>query len=350
MALPDDVINDQNFKDTIKNETKRRYFMAVDMQEKTWSALLSEQGVPDRNPNYTSSQKKFRILTVLLDTQMPKQYEIGIIDAQIKSLAFKGDDNNAHNYNFWEATRGVGSLKVDGVDTLKADATKVSLNDNFTQESINFHGKTYKTIHSKYTNRVWLDRNIGASKVCEAYNDAACYGDYFQWGRGFDGHEKSNSSNSATKINSLDNTNDKFITTQGTSSDDWVGSGVDDDGSLRESRWAATDGSSVCPQGFRVPTKEEFQEETISNEYADSFSNRDDSYASFLKLPSAGYKNNQDSSAGKAYENTHGMYWTKNVLYAHSSNITYIHFREGDTLMYSTPHRAMGGSVRCIKD
>jgi len=52
------------------------------------------------------------------------------------------------------------------------------------------HGVTYGTVTSPYTGRVWLDGNLGASQVCTAYNDSTCYGDYYQWGRGTDGHEK----------------------------------------------------------------------------------------------------------------------------------------------------------------
>jgi len=33
-------------------------------------------------------------------------------------------------------------------------------------DTILFHGKVYKTVKSPYTDRVWLDKNIGADRVC----------------------------------------------------------------------------------------------------------------------------------------------------------------------------------------
>ena len=49
--------------------------------------------------------------------------------------------------------------------------------------------KVYYVVKSPYTKRHWLDRNLGASRVCISHNDKQCYGDYFQWGRSSDGHE-----------------------------------------------------------------------------------------------------------------------------------------------------------------
>ena len=49
-------------------------------------------------------------------------------------------------------------------------------------DDLALRGKVYKVITSPYTGHKWLDRNLGASQVCTAYNDVNCYGDYFQWG------------------------------------------------------------------------------------------------------------------------------------------------------------------------
>ena len=49
---------------------------------------------------------------------------------------------------------------------------------------------TYDTIISPTTGKVWMDRNLGSKVVCTAKNHTACYGDYYQWGRNADGHEK----------------------------------------------------------------------------------------------------------------------------------------------------------------
>jgi hypothetical protein len=49
--------------------------------------------------------------------------------------------------------------------------------------------KTYQVDLSEKTGRVWLDRNLGASEACKTLTDLNCYGDYYQWGRGKDGHQ-----------------------------------------------------------------------------------------------------------------------------------------------------------------
>ncbi|MCX8486231.1 MAG: hypothetical protein ORN53_03470, partial [Crocinitomicaceae bacterium] len=45
----------------------------------------------------------------------------------------------------------------------------------------------YGTVISPYTAKVWMDRNLGASQVATSSNDAASYGDLYQWGRATDG-------------------------------------------------------------------------------------------------------------------------------------------------------------------
>nr|WP_320009862.1 hypothetical protein [uncultured Desulfobulbus sp.] len=40
------------------------------------------------------------------------------------------------------------------------------------------------------TGRVWMDHNLGASRVATSYDDKEAYGNLYQWGRGSDGHER----------------------------------------------------------------------------------------------------------------------------------------------------------------
>jgi hypothetical protein len=113
--------------------------------------------------------------------------------------------------------------------------------------TITHNGVEYKTVTSPYTGRVWLDRNLGAAEVCESYDDVACYGDYYQWGRDADGHEDSTSATTATLASSITPGHDKFIIAT-SSPYDWVASGVDD-GTLRAINWSKTDGSSIQTPG-----------------------------------------------------------------------------------------------------
>lgn len=127
------------------------------------------------------------------------------------------------------------------------------------QEGLNSDKLTYGTLTSPYTNRVWLDRNLGASRGCTSVDDESCYGDYYQWGRNSDGHEKSNSETSTrVAINSINPGHSKFITVSNWTFDnffiqpyDWTYANYDLDGSLRMASW------NPCPTGFKVPTKSE---------------------------------------------------------------------------------------------
>ncbi len=330
----------------------RTYFVAMDIIKKSWSDILSEHNIPDREPSVEHSQKKFRILTVLLDTKIPEPFEVDIISSQIEKLAFKGDDKVPTNYNFWEATRGKGTLTVDKIDeSLTTSAEEVKVDDNFESEKITFRGKIYKTIKSPYTGKIWLDRNIGASKVCESFTDTDCYGDRFQFGRGFDGHQKDNSPTTKDKKSSIDGNDDKYVlvNTRGVKTD-WLKDGVDDDLSLRLAKLRATDGTGVCPAGFRVPTANEWKAETSYNERGDKFPG-DRVSNNFLKLPKAGYRNGQSISGKIEAKGTKGSYWTSSSYKNGEEKIfiKQIFFDDSGAMFYGTKYFCNGETVRCIK-
>ena len=79
-------------------------------------------------------------------------------------------------------------------------------------KKISFKGLTYGLITSPDTGRVWLDRNLGATKVAESSTDSAAYGDLYQWGRAKDGHESSDSGATKTLANSITPATNTFIT------------------------------------------------------------------------------------------------------------------------------------------
>jgi hypothetical protein len=47
-------------------------------------------------------------------------------------------------------------------------------------------------LSSSDTKRVWLDRNLGATRAATSRQDSASYGDLYQWRRPSTGHEKRN--------------------------------------------------------------------------------------------------------------------------------------------------------------
>jgi len=197
------------------------------------------------------------------------------------------------------------------------------------------NGTVYGIVKSSHTGRTWLDRNLGASRVCTASNDALCYGDYYQWGRDFDGHEKSNSEVNSTLATDINNVGEDFIIGH-----DWTT--ADTSGNLRIAKLAAIDGSSVCPVGFRVPNQTEWANDTINN----GVDNRISAFNSFLKLSANGSRNYYNG--GMEVQGTTGIY-TINAVYD-SENVWYFGFNNGSASVYPHTYRAYGRAVRCIKD
>lgn len=236
--------------------------------------------------------------------------------------------------------------------------------------SIEHKGFTYNIITSPITGKKWLDRNLGATKVCTKSRDDisfskdeeyissqnSCFGDLYQWGRSTDGHEKSNSSITSKRSNSISEVGSSFIITAD-SPYDWVQNisqdknAVDEDGLLRMAQWSKTDGTSICPVGFRVPTSTEIYSETtsytgIENEKkgAIKVTNRNTAFKNFLKFPVSRYRFNGNGSL--YYNGSHGVVWANSV---DGSSSKYMNFnsQNADEDWYN---RAYAFSVRCIKN
>lgn len=237
--------------------------------------------------------------------------------------------------------------KVKEINTTVAVSSYESMLKTYksTFATITWRGKTYGQVASPYTGKIWLDRNLGASRVATAVDDNQSYGDYYQWGRAADGHQKSNSTTTATLATDINATNEngKFITNSN-SPCDCAESGVDDNGSLRSTAWSKTDGNSVCPAGFRVPTLDELAAETVNNSGGDSFENNTDAFNNFLKLPSAGDRGRGDGTLN--YQGSGGIIWSSSPAGSGSYDLYFV----SDDAGTGNGCRAFGFSVRCLKD
>jgi len=215
--------------------------------------------------------------------------------------------------------------------------------------TISHRGLLYNTITSPSTGRIWLDRNLGATRTCTTVDDENCYGDLYQWGRDSSGHEKRNSQTTETRANSITSTSSNFITIE-TSPDptvesyDWVSSGVDDSGEARRANWSKTDGTSVCPLGFRVPTANELIEEVLND---GGVANRDDGFTHFLKLPAGGKRDYHQGAFATVGSRTY--LWASDIgdgeYRAQNLQLTDI-----TALWIDNVRRASSGSIRCITD
>lgn len=191
-------------------------------------------------------------------------------------------------------------------------------------------------VFNPLTGRIWMDRNLGASRVATNSTDEAAYGDLYQWGRAADGHEKRNSPTTTT-LSDTDQPGHGYFIVNENFPHNWQSPGSDN-------LWQGANGiNNPCPEGYRLPTKEEWEAEI------QSWYNKDGEGAitSPLKLPQAGYRDH--SSGSLDYVESSGYYWSSTASSFYSN---YLSFNRNHSNVSSTGggSRGYGYSVRCIKD
>ena len=238
------------------------------------------------------------------------------------------------------------SLLISELENINInDGFWISANSNCTINTsdinsvIIHNGIIYNTVTSTFTNKVWLDRNLGANQVCTSLDDENCYGDYYQWGRDADGHEKYNSNTTNIQAINISSVGSNFIMSTNAYNYDWA-INIDHNGSLRSNDWSKIDGSSICPIGFRVPTKNELKLETTENNLSD----KADAFNSFLKLASAGDRRSSDALV--VSKGLWGTVWSTSINQEYSSILGF----SDSSMDWYDVKRARGLSVRCIKD
>jgi uncharacterized protein (TIGR02145 family) len=193
------------------------------------------------------------------------------------------------------------------------------------------------TIVSK-TGKIWMDRNLGASQVATSSTDANSYGDFYQWGRGADGHQIRTSATISTPSSSDVPGNANFILGSNTTDNDWRST-------RNNNLWQGVSGTNnPCPAGFRIPTQTEWKAEISS---WTSF-NAAEAFASPLKIPLAGARN-----SGGTFNNvgTAMNYWSSTIQNIYGGFYPmYIYFDGTYSSSSDGLFRAYGLSVRCIKD
>ena len=191
-------------------------------------------------------------------------------------------------------------------------------------QTLQFEGLTYKVIKSPITGQKWLDRNLGAKRVCLSLTDEKCFGDYYQWGRKSDGHQKSNAK-VVNKIEVQGNASGAFINVKSKTDFDWRK--ISDDNLWKNTKSQ----NNVCPRGFKIPTIEELKSETRGNK-------------SFLNIPLSGYKSFCNGNLTQTKKQ--GALWSSSV---YEKDAYYLDIRK-DNMDSSTSSRADAFSVRCIKE
>jgi len=204
---------------------------------------------------------------------------------------------------------------------------------------------TYGTV--VFASRIWLDRNLGATRVAVSKDDDNAFGDLFQWGRTIDGHQnrasqtiQSDMTLDTQPVEGFDPEYGYFIIPPGEPGDwadpSWI------------HRWTDAEGIKTsadgCPNGWRIPTNSEWQLALEEGEWLDG----EDAFNSSLKLPYGGYKiwNTNGVIAG---EGTGGNYWSSTPIGEYAGRLSF-----GDSgIGVSTTagsRRANAMSIRCIND
>ncbi len=199
---------------------------------------------------------------------------------------------------------------------------------------------TYGTVDGE-NETCWMDRNLGAERVAEKYDDDQSYGHLFQWGRLDDGHQLRNSSITHILSSNTSPEHSNFITNvSGSTNDNWY------NGSDPNDLWQE-DGTGInnpCPEGWRVPTIEELESEMDS--WANTGDRRIDAFNSNLKWPTTGFRAYDDGLV--VQEGSQGGYWSSSV--EESDRSWMIGFIDSTDTITGNTVRIIGYSVRCIKN
>lgn len=203
----------------------------------------------------------------------------------------------------------------------------------------------YVTVRAADGN-IWLQQNMGSSRVATSSTDTGGYGWLFQWGRWRDNHQFRNSTTSPVSSLSANNPDGlgagspNFYT--GSNPNDWWGGGVATDAWAESDTASATKGIDPCAQlgsNWHMASAAEWA--NVLN--MENITNAASAFSSNLKLTLAGQR---DGGNGNLFNiGDFGTYWTSTTSgqYAKAVSIQSTTIIPADDAL-----RSYGHSVRCL--
>ena len=194
------------------------------------------------------------------------------------------------------------------------------------------------------TGKVWMDRNLGASRAGTAATDFNAYGCLYQWGRGNDGHASITYTSSTAGVEVNGNTG-TLATSDAPGNALFITGGGDWRSDTNSIRWQEnTQVNNPCDTGFRVPTEPEFKAEfkayNITNGTLAYSKGPDDGF----KFVFSGDRNNYYGTVAEV--GAHGVVWTSTLSAAYPY---YYYVNTEEVGLYENFPKSRGLSVRCIK-
>lgn len=262
---------------------------------------------------------------------------VAIAEFSLVSDSDQGDVNGDGSVNLQDVIitlQVVAGMDISGnifVESDVSDDQKIGLEESIYAIQV-AGGLFYEpTTVTSTTGRVWMDRNLGASHVATSSTDSATYGYLYQWGRLNDGHQERLSDITAYDATSSEDMpgHSKFII----ASADWRNP-------ANNNLWQGLDGiNNPCPEGFRVPTNDEWNAEIDTWQDKNSIG----AFNSPLRLVVAGTR--ARNNGVRDGEDSSGHYWSSDIAATGAYYFSFDSFA-GENSTY----RAYGKSVRCIQN